>query len=1458
MKCWKLATLVVAIVSAVLIMGLVLSITPRAPRTVKLEWQVYTQVTWTTENDFENNAAGTGDPTTRFQVDIASNPGDVKISVYPGHWDNLANINSIVGYGGSLCWTGGDNIYAYGVGAANSAEFSLYSISQDTWYSSKPLPAGVCKYVGKGLVWTGGDNIYAIHSTSTDFWLFSIKDNTWYNSAPAPANFEDGGSLIWTGGDNIYALRGRDGNQDNFWLFSIKDNKWYEMPSTPGTISYGGSLTWDNGNYIYALRGNSKNFYRFSISDNAWESLADIPASVYYGGALEWAGGDYIYAWPGGDSTSFYRYSISENTWESMPSTYAAVRQGGSLVWTGGNWIYATRGNNTGIFWRYSLTAWDDMAEPPAAWDYSAGLLWTGDNIYALQGNNRAGFYHYSISGKSWTSLTNTPSQFTYGACMAWTGGDNIYVSRGGDYLDFWLYSISADKWYDSADPPNGTGWGSDMVWTGGDNIYMTRGGNNPNFYRFSIKDNVWYTYPSTPANVSYGGSLTWDNGNYIYALCGGDAKNFWRFSIKDNAWEYLADVPETAHAHSAIEWTGGNFIYAIQTNNNKAKVYRFSISDNAWEHIPQDPSSYFDFGGQVLAWTGSDSLYFISSSTSTQFDRFLRYRLPSYYTSGTIGETGIGLRVNSGVTSQWNSLNWTASGISSTYTVQLQVRTSDTFGSGNYVNPENNDTGSWHTISSGTSGNITFSSSIPSSKTLEIRVKLNGDGINTPTLSSLMLDYTLVTVKLSPPTPSSPENESGTMDNTPELGWEEVDGATGYTIQISTRENFDNVDGATIENTSSENRITLGELAEDRYYWRVRATATTLGVENSDWSGVQNFWVDRTSPSLLAFTINSGASETTSSTVTLTLSADDGGSGVHRMRFRNEDESWSSWEPYSASKSWTLSSGDGSKTVYAMVCDRAHNESAVMSDDITKTSPPSPGGGGGGGGGGAPPPPDTIPPTLEVLEPTSANVSENVMMRVRITDPSGIDPSSISVTLDGGLAPHTWADGVVTSSFVALSPGGHLVVVRVKDASSNHNEASVNISFNVMSPSVVENVENTMPEPTGVYTIVIDTIDAGENATASFDDEKLPVWSITLVASEDIVVIEDVRVSMQVLENAPQSVRSLPENVIIYAYLVVSTTAPENALASATINFKVAKAWLQASNTSPMAIALFRLENDMWVELPTTKLSEDEFDVYYSAITPGFSVFVIGGRMVFPTFSLQLPATPLEPENGFVQIMLLVVNPTSNQIVKQCELRFDSYVKLFEIEVPPYENLLVAVYVSVGGMEPGTYDMKLYDAETNTVLDEGRATLLGITEPETPPAIVTPTPSPVLPIIAIALTMIAGLGMLRVTRRLPKSGAKLPNAKMLKLKHPTTNTEHSLKAKKVGKEPSRERPPMIHGHHEIPTPAAHEFLSEESPVVQEYCDLLSSAAYEIVAKGKVKHLGRAVKPYKRKNVGED
>jgi len=108
-----------------------------------------------------------------------------------------------------------------------------------------------------------------------------------------------------------------------------------------------------------------------------------------------------------------------------------------------------------------------------------------------------------------------------------------------------------------------------------------------------------------------------------------------------------------------------------------------------------------------------------------------------------------------------------------------------------------------------------------------------------------------------------------------------------------------------------------------------------------SDGITVQTFG-DTTPPSG-SIQINSGASYTSTTSVTLSLSSTDNSGTVSQMIFSNDGTTYSTPEAYAATKSWSLASGNGTKTVYAKFKDSAGNWSNPVSDSIVlDTTPPS------------------------------------------------------------------------------------------------------------------------------------------------------------------------------------------------------------------------------------------------------------------------------------------------------------------------------------------------------------------------------------------------------------------------------------------------------------------------------------------------------------------------------------
>ena len=122
------------------------------------------------------------------------------------------------------------------------------------------------------------------------------------------------------------------------------------------------------------------------------------------------------------------------------------------------------------------------------------------------------------------------------------------------------------------------------------------------------------------------------------------------------------------------------------------------------------------------------------------------------------------------------------------------------------------------------------------------------------------------------------------------------------------------------------------------------------------------NLTLDTLAPAGLAVQLNGDDIYTTTPSVELTLTLKDSPTTGYQMKIWGvegvTDEDSASWETYAASKSVTLPSGDGLKTVYVKVRDAVGNESSAASDSITL---------------------DTAVPTVTVTGPDKSTISKVV-----------------------------------------------------------------------------------------------------------------------------------------------------------------------------------------------------------------------------------------------------------------------------------------------------------------------------------------------------------------------------------------------------------------------------------------------------------------------------------------------
>ncbi|MBI4689198.1 MAG: hypothetical protein HY754_02855, partial [Nitrospirae bacterium] len=195
----------------------------------------------------------------------------------------------------------------------------------------------------------------------------------------------------------------------------------------------------------------------------------------------------------------------------------------------------------------------------------------------------------------------------------------------------------------------------------------------------------------------------------------------------------------------------------------------------------------------------------------------------------------------------------------------------------------------------------------------------------------------------------STPYSDSITLDTTSPSGSISINSGTSYTnttsatLTISASDSYSGVYQMCISNTNSSctswetyatsKTWTLSSGSDGYKYVYIWFKDNQGNTNSSPYS--DSIYFDTTAPTG-SVTINSGASYTNTTSATLTISASDGsGSGVYQMCISNTT-SCSSWENYTTSKSWTLSSGDGTKTVYIWFKDNlGYSNSSPYSDTI-------------------------------------------------------------------------------------------------------------------------------------------------------------------------------------------------------------------------------------------------------------------------------------------------------------------------------------------------------------------------------------------------------------------------------------------------------------------------------------------------------------------------------------------
>ncbi len=186
----------------------------------------------------------------------------------------------------------------------------------------------------------------------------------------------------------------------------------------------------------------------------------------------------------------------------------------------------------------------------------------------------------------------------------------------------------------------------------------------------------------------------------------------------------------------------------------------------------------------------------------------------------------------------------------------------------------------------------------------------------------------------------------------------------------------------------------------------------------------------------------------------------------------------------------------------------------------------------------------------------------------------------------------------------------------------------------------------------------------AGEFLFTSMNLEPEPIRHMINIDKPDIALdgiyfsigvnLKDHKIKVKRLYSVPENITKLHK--VVYQFLKIDFNLEDDKVIFADLKFKMPKKWIKYNNFTADDIALYRLHDGQWNELNTTLLNEDEQYYYYSARTPGFSLFAIAVKNTEFLFeSATGSKEKSEQASGSSQIPPeSSPQPTSNAIVEQ------------------------------------------------------------------------------------------------------------------------------------------------------------------------------------------------------------
>lgn len=525
-----------------------------------------------------------------------------RYSITNNTWEMMPDFPNFVWQGGSLT---SDGTYIYGSpgNSPSSAgeEFYRYDPATGNWQSKAKVPLTLG--AGADLTHINGYIYTPRGINTTSFYRYSIADNTWTTMAAVPATLNDDLDIT-ADGTNLFVSRQL--NTTSFYRYNVATNTWTTLTNAPANSRYAGVQYLESDGLFYFFQGNGQyRFWKYDSALNSFLGPADAPATLGSGSNMIYYNSEF-YVPRGTNTTTFYKYSPSSNTWSTLTSSDVTFNDDTKGVLAGSK-LYFFRGSNTNTFVSYDIPGnfWTTLTTSPTATGFGASLYYpgSGDYIYATRGQNTGTFWRYTISTNSWEvssgglPIANLPAEVIVGFGSQLVGsGNEIYLNSGTGTKRFFKYSISGNTWTELTDLPFSPYWGTNLTYANGV-ITATAGYYQDDVYEYNPTANSWRKLASLPAygptdlGVYNGSSLAFNLDTNSFLLSrGGNKPEILAYSPDSQNYPASGTWTSEAKDFQHVEAWNSLIVSAVTPSDSDIQVSTRSSSDgsiwSSWQEV--------------------------------------------------------------------------------------------------------------------------------------------------------------------------------------------------------------------------------------------------------------------------------------------------------------------------------------------------------------------------------------------------------------------------------------------------------------------------------------------------------------------------------------------------------------------------------------------------------------------------------------------------------------------------------------------------------------------------------------------------------------------------------------------------------------------------------------------------------------------------------------------------------